>query len=82
MLLKPLNQLIESYNNMIVVNTSGLELGRHVEKPKLKPIKLWKRPHTLDDHNDEVTSIILAIGSLTLLAFWWIKHPIAYKASD
>ena len=31
MLLKPLNQVIEDYNDVIVVNTSGLELGRHVE---------------------------------------------------
>ena len=27
MLLKPLNQVIEGYNDMIVINTSGLELG-------------------------------------------------------
>ena len=84
MLLKPLNQVIEGYNDMIVVNTSGLELGRHVEKHELvnhsmdkteqhKVVKLRKRPHTLDDHNDEVTIIILAIRSLTLFAIWWVK---------
>ena len=84
MLLKPLNQVIEGYNYMIVVNISGLEPGRHVEKHELanhsmdkteqhKVVKLRERPHTLNDHNDEVTSIILAIGSLTLFAFWWVK---------
>ena len=84
MLLKPLNQVIEGYNDMIVVNISGLEPGRHVEKHELanhsmdkteqhKVVKLRERPHTLNDHNDEVTSIILAIGSLTLFAFWWVK---------
>ena len=80
MLLKPLNQVIEGYNDMIVINTSGLELGRHVENHNFptasmeqhKVVKLRKRPHTLDDHNDEVMSIVLAIGSLTLFAIWWI----------
>ena len=82
MLLKPLNQVIEDYNDVIVVNTSGLELGRHVEDHNFptainstgqrRVVKLRKRPHT-DDHNDEITSIILAIGSLTLFAIWWIK---------
>ena len=79
MLLKPLNQVIEGYNDKIVVNTSGFELGRHVEKHSVdkteqhKVVKLRKRPHTLDDHNDEVTSIVIAIGGLTLFAIWWIK---------
>ena len=30
MLLKPLNQVIEGYNNKIVVNTGGAELGKSV----------------------------------------------------
>ena len=29
MLLKPLNQVIEGYNDMFVINTRGLELRRH-----------------------------------------------------
>ena len=62
MLLKPLNRVIEGYNDMTVVNTSSLELGRHVEKHNFpttvnsteqrKVVKLRKRPHTLNDHND------------------------------
>ena len=48
MLLNPLNQVIEGYNDKIIVNTSGLKLGRHVEKPKHK-VKLRKILYTLDD---------------------------------
>ena len=35
MLLKPLNQVIEGYNNKLVVNTGGSELGKsvHTSKP-------------------------------------------------
>ena len=33
MLLKPLNQVIEGYNDKIVINTSGFELGKQ-EAPK------------------------------------------------
>ena len=28
-----------------------------------------RRPHTLDDHQDEVTSVVLAIGGLMLFGF-------------
>ena len=32
MLLKPLNQVIEGYNDKIVINTSGLNLGKTVKR--------------------------------------------------
>ena len=85
MLLKPLNQVIEGYNDKIVVNTSGFELGKQLEqavakKPVVKrapkivsaraPVR--SRPHTLDDHREEVTSVIFAIGGLALFAVWWV----------
>ena len=35
LLLKPLNQVIDGYNDKIVVNTSGFELGKQ-SKPVLK----------------------------------------------
>ena len=81
MLLKPLNQVIEGFNDKIVVNTSGLELGKQY-KPTIKPTvgravnivtKPKRRPHTLYDHQDEVTSIILALGGLMLFGFWFLK---------
>ena len=85
LLLKPLNQVIEGFNDEIVVNTSGFELGKQ-SKPVLKqkqPIAneresvvkqtVKRRVHTLDDHQDEVTSVILTIGGLTLLGFWFLK---------
>ena len=65
MLLKPLNRVIEGYNDKIVINTSGFELGKQ-EAPKRR------RTHTLDDHQDEVTAVIFGIGALTLLAIWWV----------
>ena len=89
--LKPLNQVIEGYNDKIIVNTSGFELGKqhdrkaepsqhvkakpsqHVKaKPSQQQATLKRRPHTLDDHQDEVTSVVLTIGGLTLFAIWWI----------
>ena len=93
MLLKPLNRVIEGYNDKIVVNTSGFELGKQSvketkhavtvnivvtkPKPKRSPAALQRagaaRPHTLDDHQDEVTSLILVLGGLTLFAIWCIK---------
>ena len=81
MLLKPLNQVIDGYNDKIVVNTSGFEIGKQ-SKPVLKqPIAkkpmvkqtVKRRVHTLDDHQDEVTSVIFAIGGLTLFGFWFLK---------
>ena len=81
MLLKSLNRVIDGYNDKIVVNTSGFELGKQ-SKPVLKqPIAkkpivkqtVKRRVHTLDDHNDEVTSVIFTIGGLTLLGFWFLK---------
>ena len=87
LLLKPLNQVIEGWNDEIVVNTSGLELGKLQgqiqrapsvsRKPTPKtasaraPVR--SRPHTLDDHQDEVTSVVLAIGGLTLFGIWFLK---------
>ena len=98
MLLKPLNQVIEGYNDKIVVNTSGFELGKqhdrkaeppqHVDrlpigrtkgvavvkaKPSQQQATLKRRPHTLDDHQDEVTSVVLAVGGLTLFGIWFLK---------
>ena len=89
LLLKPLNQVIEGWNDDLVVNTSGFELGKQ-HKPAFKHVvtkikkptvgravnlvaKPKQRPHTLDDHRDEITSVILALGGLTLFAIWWIK---------
>jgi len=104
MLLKPLNQVIDGYNDKIVINTSGFNLGKAVlPKPSLVLLKrtpqssvrkshlsvaqhnrlaaqqdpVWhqvqskhvKKVHTLDDHEDEKTAIILGISVLTL--FWW-----------
>ena len=88
LLLKPLNQVIEGYNDKIVINTSGFELGKQHDskaepsqhevqqaKPGVKySLKQTKRrPHTLDDHQDEVTSVILALGGLMLFGFWFLK---------
>ena len=90
MLLKSPNRVIEGYNDEIVVNVSGLELGKHVESapkrapmstalplrkpaPKHLTVSTRSRVHTLDDHQDEVTSVILTIGGLTLLGFWFLK---------
>ena len=89
MLLKPLNQVIEGFNDKIIVNTSGFELGKQAllqgqiqrspsvsQKPTPKtasaraPVR--SRVHTLDDHRDEVTSVIFAVGGLALFAIWWI----------
>ena len=86
LLLKPLNQVIEGWNDdLVVVNTSGFELGKqhkHVVTKIKKPTvgravnlvaKPKQRPHTLDDHQDEVTSVVLAIGGLTLFGIWFLK---------
>ena len=90
MLLKSLNRVIEGYNDEIVMNVSGLELGKHVESapkrapmstalplrkpaPKHLTVSTRSRVHTLDDHQDEVTSVILTIGGLTLFGFWFLK---------
>ena len=80
MLLKPLNQVIEGYNNKIVVNIGGAELGKSVSvskpvskaavsKPAVSKLVVSKlvvlcRIHTLDDHQDEVQAFILAMGSI------------------
>ena len=87
MLLKPLNQVIEGYNDKIVINTSGFELGKHIpdrvgaphapgsdnsNRDFVAPRPKRRRTHTLDDHQDEVTGVISGIGALTLLAIWWI----------
>ena len=102
MMLKQLNQVIESYNNKIVVNIGGAELGKsvskivvHTSKPVLhtlipvvrtsKPVVLTsdvhsiasqpgaitRRIHTLDDHQDEVQALILAMGYILLFEIWW-----------
>jgi len=99
MLLKPLNQVIEGYNDKIVISTSGLELGKYYEPVKHIPATPAKHTpakytsvkhipakhvfvkqvvhqvplHTLDDHNDEVQALVLAIGGLALFVIWWIK---------
>ena len=102
MMLKQLNQVIESYNNKIVVNIGGAELGKsvskivvHTSKPVLhtlipvvrtsKPVvrtsdvhsiasqpgAITRRIHTLDDHQDEVQALILAMGYILLFEIWW-----------
>ena len=83
MLLKPLNQVIEDYNNKIVVNTGGAELGKsvytskpvvHTSKVHLiasRPRAITRRIHTLDDHQDEVQALILVMSSVLLFAIWW-----------
>ena len=64
--------MIEGYNDKIVINTSGFELGKQ-EAPKASlkrptaPRPKRRRTHTLDDHQDEVTGVIFGIGALTLL---------------
>ena len=83
LLLKPLNQVIEDWNDKIVVNTSGFELGKQHDRKaepsqhiKAKPSQqqaLKRRPNTLDDHQDEVTSVVLAVGGLTLFGIWFLK---------
>ena len=62
MLLKPLKQVIEGYNNKIVVNTGGAELGKSVSvskpavsnaavsKPVVSKPVVQRRLHTLDHH--------------------------------
>ena len=87
--LKSLNQVIEGWNDKIVVNTSGFELGKQ-HKPTFKHVvtkikkptvgrtvnlvtKPKRRPHTLDDHQDDVTSVVLAIRGLTLFGIWFLK---------
>ena len=80
LLLKPLNQVIDGFNNKIVVNTSGFELGKQrkpvlkqavAKKPVVKQAVKW-RNHALDDHRDEVTSVVFAIGGLSLFSVWWV----------
>jgi len=101
MLLKPLNQVIEGYNDKIVINNSGHGLGKVIPPVILKkspqisirkshlsvvqhnrlaaqqdPVghqvqsKHVKRVHTLDDHEDEKTAIVL-LGGMTILAIYW-----------
>ena len=77
LLLNPLNQVIDGYNDKIVVNTSGFELGKQAaakqeQKPVVKQAVKRRRLHVLDDHQDEVTSVIFAIGGLSLFAIWWV----------
>lgn len=72
MLLKPLNQVIDGYNDKIVVNTSGFELGKIVDSPEgtRSPVKMGnfpRRVHTLDDHEDEKTALILGMLGVSLL---------------
>ena len=75
MLLKPLNQVMEGYNDKIVINSSGHNLGK-VIKPapvilkKDRVPKMRKRVHTLDDHEDEKTALIF-VGGMAILAIWW-----------
>ena len=72
--------MIEGYNDKIVINTSGFELGKQ-KAPNASPQRQIaetaprpkrRRTHTLDDHQDEISGVIFEIGALTLLAIWWI----------
>ena len=83
LLLKPLNQVIDGFNDKIIVNTSGFELGKQgkpvlkqpiAKKPVVKQAPktvsaVRSRPHNLDDHQDEVQSVVLAIGGLSLFGY-------------
>ena len=83
MLLKPLKQVIEGFNNKIVVNTGGAELGKSVSvskpavsnaavsKPVVSKPVVQRRLHTLDHHQDEVQALILAMCFILLFAIWW-----------
>ena len=55
MLLKPLNQVIEDYNNKIVVNTGGAELGKSVYTSK--PVVHTSKVHASKIHTSEVHPI-------------------------
>jgi len=77
MLLKPLNQVIEGYNEKIVVNTSGHELGKinrlkvhEQHRPHVNPLKVHEKHPTyvkpLADHNEERQALILGLVGLTL----------------
>ena len=72
-------------NPSFLVDTTGFQLGKQLEqavakKPVVKrapkiasaraPVR--SRPHNLDDHQDEVQSVVLAIGGLSLFVIWWI----------
>ena len=77
MLLKPLNQVIKGYNDKIVVNTSGFELGKHVvilkrhhRQSSIKKVRY--RTHNLDDHQDEVTALIFGMVGVSLFTIWWL----------
>ena len=84
MLLKPLNQVIDGYNDKIVINTSGFELGKHVVILKKTPQTLEKakkmssikkvryRTHNLDDHEDEKTALLLGMMGVTIFAIWYL----------
>jgi hypothetical protein len=83
MLLKPLNQVIAGYNDKIVINTGGFEVGKIKPKEKAthkviqKPQEVKKvipkkvRVHNLDDHEDEKLALIIAGIGVTLLAIWY-----------
>ena len=87
MLLKPLNQVIAGYNDKIVVNTSGFNLGKTVILQKTptktrqnkvvsgarKHVRTFKDHRLAAQHQDEKTAVILGIGGLTVFALWWIK---------
>jgi len=85
MLLKPLNQVIDGYNDKIVVNTSGHALGKIVQTAKPLPahasIKVRSQlgvysPGTrsgmrpLEAHNEEKMALTLGLVGLTLFAVW------------
>ena len=81
MLLKPLNQVIEGYNDKIVVNTDGFDLGKHVVFTKPKPVLTIHQPKILQkqhprilqkDHEDEKQALIWGLGGLMLFVIWWI----------
>jgi len=88
MLLKPLNQVIDGYNDKIVVNTSGHALGKIVQTAKPLPahasIKVRSQlgvysPGTrsgmrpLEAHNEEKMALMLGLVGLTLFVVWWVK---------
>ena len=77
MLLKPLNQIIDDYNDKIIVNSNEFELGKHEQQAFKPPVVqqrvVQRKVHTLDDHEDEKQALILGILGVSLFIFWYFK---------
>ena len=77
MLLKPLNQIIEGFNDKLTVNID-FELGKHYKPVYTK----HKQEAHISNHTPAIyikykpqahtQALILAIGGLSLFLIWWI----------